>query len=83
MRDVRRARAGNHMAIRIEVGPHEDEDVRAAIATCLREDLLQYHFDLLFPGSRLPQGRVSFSRRQLLMCWKFGEATEPVRAASI
>jgi hypothetical protein len=30
-------------------GSHEDEDLRTAIATCLLEHLLEYHFDLIFP----------------------------------
>jgi hypothetical protein len=30
-------------------GSHEDADLRAAIATCLLEHLLEHHFDLIFP----------------------------------
>src|ERR1700710_1039595 len=30
-------------------GSHSDEDLRAAIATCLLEHLLEHHFDELFP----------------------------------
>jgi hypothetical protein len=30
-------------------GSHEDEDVRAAVAICLLEHLLEYHFDSIFP----------------------------------
>src|SRR3984957_19155464 len=44
-------------------GSHEDEDVRAAIATCLLEDLLQYHFDLLFPRVALAARSSEFSTR--------------------
>jgi hypothetical protein len=62
-------------------GSHEDEDVRAAIATCLLEDLLQYHFDLLFPRVALAARSSEFFAKTTAMCWKFGEAAEPVRAA--
>jgi hypothetical protein len=34
-------------------GSHEDEDVRAAIATCLLEHLLEYHFKLLLYSREL------------------------------
>src|SRR2546423_8384488 len=30
-------------------GSHRDEDLRAAIATCLLEHLLEHHFDSIFP----------------------------------
>jgi hypothetical protein len=62
-------------------GSDEDEDVRAAIATCLLEDLLQYHFDLLFPRVTSAAKSNEFFARTTAMCWKFGEAAEPTRAA--
>ena len=64
-------------------GSHEDEDVRAAIATCLLEDLLQYHFDLLFPRVAFAARSSEFFAKTTAMCWKFGEAAEPVRAANL
>jgi hypothetical protein len=62
-------------------GSHEDEDVRAAIATCLLEHLLQYHFDRLFPRVASAARTNEFFAKTTAMCWKFGEAAEPARAA--
>lgn len=33
-------------------GKHAQADLRMAVATCLLEHLLEYHFDLLFPRTR-------------------------------
>jgi hypothetical protein len=61
-------------------GSHEDEDVRAAIATCLLEDLLQYHFDTIFARVE-PAARSSpLFGKTVAHCWKFGQAKEPERA---
>jgi len=62
-------------------GSHEDEDVRAAIATCLLEDLLQYHFDLIIPRVESAARSDVWFAKTTAMCWKFGEAAEPARAA--
>jgi hypothetical protein len=62
-------------------GSHEDDDVRMAIATCLLEHLLEYHFDLLFPRvEKAVRGNAWFAKTTV-QCWKFGEAEEPSRAA--
>jgi len=63
-------------------GSHEEEDVRAAIATCLLEDLLQYHFDVLFPLVASAAKSKKFFAKTTAMCWKFGEAAEPTRAVT-
>jgi hypothetical protein len=63
-------------------GSHEEEDVRAAIATCLLEDLLQYHFDVLFPLVASAAKSNEFFAKTTAMCWKFGEAAEPTRAVT-
>jgi hypothetical protein len=64
-------------------GSHEDGDVRAAIATVLLEHLLEYHFDLLFPRiETAARSNVEFGKTTAL-CWKFGEAKEPTRAARL
>jgi hypothetical protein len=61
-------------------GSHEDDDVRAAIATCLLEHLLEYHFDLLFARvEEAARANVWFARTTAL-CGKFGDAGEPERA---
>jgi hypothetical protein len=50
-------------------GQHPDEDVRAAIATCLLEHLLERHFDLVFPRVKgLAESNEQFART-VAMCW--------------
>jgi hypothetical protein len=61
-------------------GGHRDEDLRAAIATCLLEHLLEYHFDTIFP--RVEQ-RASVDKRfgeMFGICSKFGQAELPENA---
>lgn len=64
-------------------GDHADEDLRAAIATCLLEHLLEHHFDLIFP---LVQNKV----RQhvefldpLVLCARFGQASTSENARQL
>jgi|SRR5580704_8545964 hypothetical protein len=57
-------------------GISADEDLRDAVATCLLEHLLEYHFTRLFPQLEVavrsnPMLADTFSR-----CWKFGQAKE-------
>ena len=57
-------------------GRHEDDDLRSAVATCLLEHLLQWHFDHLFP---LVEQSTRSDRKfadTLSRCWKLGEASE-------
>jgi hypothetical protein len=61
-------------------GSHEDEDVRAAIATCLLEHLLEHHFDLLFPRVEEAARANIWFAKTTAQCWKFGQAKEPERA---
>ncbi len=61
-------------------GSHADEDLRAAIASCLLEHLLEHHFDVIFP--RVEQ-RVRMDKRfgeTFGMCAKFGQAELPENA---
>jgi hypothetical protein len=61
-------------------GAHPQKDLRQAIATCLLEDLLEFHFATIFPRVRQ---RCFESRRfaeTFSWCWKFGEAAEPSNA---
>jgi hypothetical protein len=62
-------------------GSHEDEDLRTAVATCLLEHLLEYHFDLLFPRVEAAVRLDSRFANMFKQCWKMGEAKEPTRAA--
>jgi hypothetical protein len=61
-------------------GACPDEEVRAAIATCLLEHLLEHHFDRVFP---LVEGAVTnpLFADTFSLCWKFGQAQLPANAA--
>ncbi len=64
-------------------GKHPNADLRTAIATCLLEDLLGNHFDLIFPRV---EREVRISKRfgdTLKRCWKLGQAKKPHNAAKI
>lgn len=57
-------------------GAHANEDLRAAVATCLLEHLLGCHFERIFP---LVVEACQKSRRfawTLSMCWEFGQTCE-------
>jgi hypothetical protein len=61
-------------------GASDDDDVRAAVAACLLEHLLEHHFDRLFPrveqAVRDPLFADTFS-----LCWKYGQSALPANAA--
>ena len=61
-------------------GSHPDEDVRSAIATCLLEHLLEYHFDLLFPRVEATAKSNIWFAETTRQCWKLGQAEEPENA---
>ncbi|HXY03750.1 MAG TPA: hypothetical protein VEI49_09220 [Terriglobales bacterium] len=61
-------------------GSHEDEDLRAAVATLLLEDLLEYHFDLIFPRVEAAARSNQWFGKTTAQCWKFGQAKDPQRA---
>ena len=64
-------------------GSSNDEDLRAAIAACVLEHLLEHHFDLLI--SRVEEAALGnqFFARTVTACWKFGQSEEPRRAARL
>ena len=62
-------------------GSHEDEDLRAAVATLLLEHLLEYHFDLIFPRVEATARSNKWFGKTTTQCWKFGQAKDPERAA--
>ena len=55
-------------------GSHEDEDLRAAVATLLLEHLLEYHFDLIFPRVEAAARSNPWFAKTTTQCWKFGQA---------
>lgn len=60
---------------------HDDEDLRAGVAACLLEHLLEHHFERIFPRVELAcAGSVRFADT-FRRCWKFGESELPRNAA--
>lgn len=62
-------------------GCHEDEDLRAAIATCLLEHLLDQRFEEYFPKVEVAVRSHRLFARTFVTCWKMGQAKEPGNAA--
>lgn len=55
-------------------GIHPDEDLRAAIATCLLEHLLEHHFERVFPRVEyLAEQSMEFAET-FLLCHQFGDS---------
>jgi len=64
-------------------GTHPNQDLRAAIATCLLEHLPERKFDLVFPRvDRLTRSNKRFADT-LSLCWKLGQAERPRNAARL
>jgi hypothetical protein len=61
-------------------GKHANDDVRMAIATCLLEHLLEYHFALLFPRVERQISRSKRFADTFSHCWKLGQAKTPRNA---
>jgi hypothetical protein len=61
-------------------GRHPNPDLRTAIATCLLEDLLEYHFELIFPRVEFEVRTSKRFHDTLKRCWKLGQAKEPHNA---
>ena len=62
-------------------GKHPNKDLRAAIATCLLEHLLEFHFALVFPlVERLAQTSKRFADT-FSICGKFGQSETPGNSA--
>jgi hypothetical protein len=57
-------------------GCHADEDLRTAIATCLLEDLLKYHFADFFPKVSAAVEENSLFADTFRRCWKLGQAEQ-------
>src|SRR5262249_54455661 len=61
-------------------GGHPQEDLRDAVATCLLEHLLEYHFDIYFPQVEQIALADPLFGDTFLRCWQFGQAEEPGNA---
>jgi hypothetical protein len=61
-------------------GVHPQDDLRAAVATCLLEHLLEHHFAAYFPRvGRLALAEPLFGDT-FKRCWQLGQALEPGNA---
>ena len=58
-------------------GDHPQEDLRAAISSCLLEHLLEHHFDMYFPKVETIALAKPLFGDTFLRCWQFGEALLP------
>lgn len=62
-------------------GCSDEPDTRMAIATCVLEHLLEYHFDFTFPRvEALALADARFADT-FSSCWKFGQSKEPANSA--
>jgi hypothetical protein len=57
-------------------GTSPDEDLRTAVATCLLEHLLEYHFSRFFPQVQEAVRNNPLLADTFSRCWKFGQAKE-------
>ena len=62
---------------------HPQADLRAAVATCLLEHLLEHHFAEIFPRVREAAKTSRRFARTLAMVWYFGEAEEPANRRAL
>ena len=64
-------------------GARDEADTRAAIATCLLEHLLQFHFkEYIGRVERMAKSDPNFADT-VSMCWKFGQAQKPANSARL
>ena len=61
-------------------GSNSQEDLRAAIATCLLEHLLEHHFAAIFPRVQQRALADPLFADTFLRCAQFGQAEEPSNA---
>lgn len=61
-------------------GCHPEDDLRAAIATCLLEHLLEYHFAQFFPRVEDLAESSGLFGDTFKRCWQFGQSDAPGNA---
>lgn len=61
-------------------GSSQDADLRQAVASCLLEHLLQFHFAELFPQVASAAREDPLFADTFLGCWEFGQTEEPANA---
>lgn len=57
-------------------GSSNDGDLRDAVATCLLEDLLEFHFERFFPRIEDAAHANAMLADTFSRCWKFGQAKD-------
>lgn len=62
-------------------GCFPDDDLRSAVACCLLEHVLEYHFQLIFPRVEQLALEDELFADTFLESWKFGQSEEPENAA--
>ena len=60
-----------------------DDDLRAAVATCLVEHLLEHHFDRVFPMVEKLAIKDPRFAETFLSCWDYGQSEQPANAARL
>jgi hypothetical protein len=58
-------------------GKHVQTDLRAAVATCQLEHLLERHFEMIFPRVRQNALRSVRFASTFNMCWSLGQSKRP------
>jgi len=64
----------------VKWGVHPQRDLRAAVACCLLEHLLEHHFAAYFPRVRKLVLKEPLFAETFTWCWKFGQSEEPENA---
>jgi hypothetical protein len=73
---------GSIWPLTVKYASHDHAEMRMAIASCVLEHLLEFHFDPYFGLSRdiIRSGNRAFADT-FSHCWKVGEADRPENAA--
>ena len=61
-------------------GSRRQADARMAIATCVLEHILEYHFDAFFPRVSDAARTSRWFRETFRSCWRMGRAQSPRNA---
>ena len=62
-------------------GSYPDADLQSAVASCLLERLLEFHFERVFPDIEAQARRDRVFAGTFSRCWKYGQADEAPHAA--
>jgi len=64
----------------VKHGSRRHADARMAIATCILEHILEYHFDVFFPRVAVTARSCRWFRTTFGWCWQMGQAELPRNA---